>query len=205
MRSMHLSGGQLAMVGHRCYKAVDRSSMCTQWLESSTMTEVVPSLCMRMLRQPVSDDRAAHAALPHRHSESSGDPHMHAALWSLLPAVKFSLEATNGFPAAANFPRAHYPFPERGRCSLGIEVPLHPSVSRAARSGGASWALKDCWSLGEEVPPGRRPPCTPLLPPRCFLQSPIVACRPPRKPRTRPGSVFFGVLIRAGMFVGDVQ
>eukprot|EP00892_Ulva_mutabilis_P009457 jgi/Ulvmu1/6884/UM031_0090.1 len=78
-------------------------------------------------------------------------------LWELLPAVKLALQSGGGYPTAVNFPRAHFPFPERGRCALGVEVPLHPSVSGAARSsgGGGSWALKDCWSLGEEVPRGQ--------------------------------------------------
>ena len=92
--------------------------------------------------------------------ESLTDACVVAALWSLLPTVKTALEAARGYPAAVNFPRAHYPFPERGRCALGVNVPLHPSVSRAAhgaaRSGGLQ-SLEDCWSLGEEVPPGSRP------------------------------------------------
>ena len=88
-----------------------------------------------------------------------------AALWDMLPAVKLSLKSARGFPAAANFPRAHYPFPERGRCALGVGVPLHPSVSHAAHSsgGGGAWALEDCWSLGGEVPPRARPACAPPI------------------------------------------
>lgn len=73
--------------------------------------------------------------------------------------MKLALQSAGGYPAAANFPRAHFPFPERGRCALGVEVPLHPSVSTTARSaGGGSWPLKDCWSLGEEVPPPLQTP-----------------------------------------------
>lgn len=59
------------------------------------------------------------------------------------------LAGAGGWPAAANFPRAHFPFPTRGRWSLGRELPLPqpaPTASLDALSDPA-----DCWALGDDM------------------------------------------------------
>jgi hypothetical protein len=72
----------------------------------------------------------------------------------MLPVVRRALEAAGARPVPTNMPRAHFPFPEHGRWALGVGVPLHPALASAAgeASGADTWALKVCWSLGEEVP-----------------------------------------------------
>ncbi len=71
------------------------------------------------------------------------------ALGLLLEKLARVLQASRGWPRATNFPRAHFPFPTRGRWALGREVALPGGVS----AGGASLkelAAADCWALGEE-------------------------------------------------------
>lgn len=71
------------------------------------------------------------------------------ALGLLLEQLARVLQASRGWPRATNFPRAHFPFPTRGRWALGREVALPAGIS----TGGASMeelAAADCWALGEE-------------------------------------------------------
>lgn len=48
----------------------------------------------------------------------------------------------------ANYPRAHFPFPEAGRWALGKELPLPQSSSSS--SHGSAWQPADCWALAED-------------------------------------------------------
>ncbi|CAG9463909.1 unnamed protein product [Pedinophyceae sp. YPF-701] len=72
-----------------------------------------------------------------------------SALEAILPHVARTLALPD---EPANCPRAHFPFPSRGRwSSVGVEIPTAPGVPPAGARQGAEFALSDCWSLGEEV------------------------------------------------------
>jgi len=71
------------------------------------------------------------------------------ALLRLLPAVGAALRLPAG---PANVPRAHFPFPSRGRwASLGAEIPLDGAAAGVAGVRPGEWALEDAWSLGGEI------------------------------------------------------
>lgn len=102
-----------------------------------------------------------------RHSGLLGVPAIAACLATPSPAAPLApaaaaavvlveralacLRSTGGYPQASNFPRAHFPFPTRGRWALGREVGLPPPLQAAAGAALAhEWAAADCWALGEE-------------------------------------------------------
>jgi hypothetical protein len=75
-----------------------------------------------------------------------------AATALLVERAAACLQAHGGWPAAANFPRAHFPFPTRGRWALGRDMRVPASLRDALRGGGSEgWASADCWALGEEA------------------------------------------------------
>lgn len=62
------------------------------------------------------------------------------------------LKAGGGWPQASNHPRAHYPFPQRGRWALGREVAWPDAAleqEEAAASRVREFSSADCWALGE--------------------------------------------------------
>ncbi|KAG2438914.1 hypothetical protein HYH02_010709 [Chlamydomonas schloesseri] len=75
---------------------------------------------------------------------------------ALVAAAVSCLRRSGGWPRARNMPRSHFPFPTRGRWSLGREVPLPREVRDAAAAeaaaggGGGAFAAADCWALGED-------------------------------------------------------
>uniref|UniRef100_A0A383WD67 Survival protein SurE-like phosphatase/nucleotidase domain-containing protein n=1 Tax=Tetradesmus obliquus TaxID=3088 RepID=A0A383WD67_TETOB len=83
-----------------------------------------------------------------------------SAAASMQPAVDATLQLLqrvvgclrqarhSSWPAAANMPRAHFPFPEAGRWALGKELPLPQQASSS--SSGSTWHPDDCWALGED-------------------------------------------------------
>ncbi|KAG2443661.1 hypothetical protein HXX76_002010 [Chlamydomonas incerta] len=75
---------------------------------------------------------------------------------TLVAAAVACLRRGGGWPRARNMPRSHFPFPTRGRWSLGREVPLPREVRQAAAAdaaaggGAGAFAAADCWALGED-------------------------------------------------------
>ena len=83
------------------------------------------------------------------------------ALRHLLPRVLAILpkDAAESPSGAINYPRAHFPFPSRGRWSGlgGPELPgtdeeLTGSLASGSSSPYSDFAAADCWSYGSEIP-----------------------------------------------------
>lgn len=73
----------------------------------------------------------------------------------VIPHILGCIKATNRrWPAPLNFPRAHFPFPTRGRWSLGRDVPMPPQLwsdSRLTSPDPMEAAVaRDNWAMGSE-------------------------------------------------------
>jgi hypothetical protein len=59
------------------------------------------------------------------------------------------LKQTGGYPQASNHPRAHFPFPQRGRWALGRELAWPDAQLAHEEAAAARRQLHDdCWALG---------------------------------------------------------
>jgi 5'-nucleotidase len=95
----------------------------------------------------------------------------------LLERAARVLQAQRGWPRATNMPRAHFPFPTRGRWALGRELALPAGVG--VGEGGAGGGLEepaDCWALGDDGSwLGGRPRCRCCAPTQLLLLWPKAA------------------------------
>mmetsp|Transcript_45192 Transcript_45192/g.114407 ORF Transcript_45192/g.114407 Transcript_45192/m.114407 type:complete len:519 (-) Transcript_45192:40-1596(-) len=101
-------------------------------------------------------------------SSPSGGPPSSSTLAPLAAATKVLLRSVvrvisdpreqSSLSAAANCPRAHFPFPSQGRwTSLGSQQrPVDADLAASLSNGESEYAATDCWSLGDSILPGAR-------------------------------------------------
>lgn len=99
----------------------------------------VPAVCIN-LASPSSDNPMRAAA---------------QAIEVVIPHILGCLKATNPrWPAPLNFPRAHFPFPTRGRWSLGRDVSIPPQLLSDPRFASPdpmeAAVARDNWAMGGE-------------------------------------------------------